>query len=87
MQDITKIVQKTFEDIKIEDETWFEFWSARELMNSLWYKKWQKFEWVLEKSQLSCNNSGNIAEKHFLQEGVKTSKVWWRPKKNWKERN
>jgi hypothetical protein len=28
-------VQKTFEEIKLEDETGFEFWSARNLMKSL----------------------------------------------------
>jgi uncharacterized protein YuzE len=36
MQDIVKIVQKTFEDIKIFDEvTGFEFWNARDLMKAL----------------------------------------------------
>lgn len=35
MQDIIKIVQKTSEDIKSEDETWFEFWNTRDLMKSL----------------------------------------------------
>jgi len=44
MTDLIKVVQKSFEDIKITDETWFEFWSARDLMNVLWYVKWQKFE-------------------------------------------
>jgi len=83
MQDITKIVQKTFEEIKIEDETWFEFWSARELIKSLWYSQWRRFEWVIEKAKISCENSGNSAEKHFLPEVAKTSKVWWRPKSNY----
>ncbi len=32
MTDIIEQVQKTFEDIKLEDETGFEFWSARDLM-------------------------------------------------------
>jgi len=30
MSNLIKTVQKIFEQIKIEDETWFEFWSARE---------------------------------------------------------
>jgi len=83
MQDITKIVQKTFEEIKIEDETWFEFWSARELMKSLGYVQWRRFEGVIEKAKLSCYNSWNDIEKHFLPEVAKTSKVWWRPKSNY----
>lgn len=33
--DLIEKVQKTFEEIKMEDETWFEFWSARELMVGL----------------------------------------------------
>jgi hypothetical protein len=28
-------VQKTFEDIKMTDETGFEFWNARDLMSAL----------------------------------------------------
>ncbi len=65
MQDITKIVQKTFEEIKIEDETWFEFWSARELMNSLGYKKWQTFELVIKKAIVACENSWTESKNHF----------------------
>ncbi len=80
--DIIQIVQKSFEEIKMEDGTWFEFWSARDLMVSLGYKKWQKFEWVLEKAIVACINSWHEAEKHFLPEPVKTSELWWRPWKN-----
>jgi len=43
MTDITLIVQKTFEDIKLQDEAEFEFWSARDLMTALGYKKWERF--------------------------------------------
>jgi len=65
------------------DETGFEFWSARDLMKSLWYSQWRRFEWVIEKAKSSCENSGNNSEKHFLPEVAKTSEVWWRPKKNY----
>lgn len=44
MEDINLQVQKYFEDIKIIDDTGFEFWSARELMKTLGYKEWRKFE-------------------------------------------
>ncbi len=37
MTDITTIVQRTFEDIRMTDETGFEFWSARTLMKALGY--------------------------------------------------
>ena len=88
MQDIIQIVQKTFEDIKLEDETWFEFWSARDLMKSLGYKKWERFSLVIKKAKLNCENSwwkindNFIDEKEFFQEAGKTPK-WWRPRENY----
>jgi len=82
MHDLVKIVQDSFEDIKINDEDWFEFWSARDLMKTLGYKEWRKFAWVIDKAKISCENSNQQAEKHFLSEAPKTSKVWWRPKEN-----
>ncbi len=82
-QNIIKLVQENFEEIKLEDETWFEFWSARDLMKTLWYSQWRRFEWIIDKAITSCENSWNEAEKHFLPEAAKTSKVWWRPKKNY----
>lgn len=83
MKDLKRIAQTAFEDIKIIDEEWFEFWSARDLMKTLWYIKWQKFVWVIEKAKISCNNSNQQIENHFLPEPVKTSKQWWRPKENY----
>lgn len=89
MKDIIEIVQQSFEDIKITDETWFEFWSARDLMKTLWYEKWQKFAWVIEKAKETCKNSWQIIEDNFLSEDgflpdpVKTSAKWWRPKENY----
>ena len=81
-------VQKTFEEIKLEDETGFEFWSARDLMVALWYKKWERFGLVIKKSKLNCLNSwwkiedNFIDEKEFFQEAGKTSKGW-RPRQNY----
>ncbi len=89
MTDLIRIVQKSFEDIKITDETWFEFWSARDLMKTLWYVKWQKFEWVIAKAKETCKNSWQVIEDNFLSqdeflpEPVKTSIKWWRPKENY----
>lgn len=43
MTDLVQQVQRTFKDIRLEDETGFEFWSARDLMIALGYKEWRKF--------------------------------------------
>ncbi len=81
MKDITKIVQKTFEQIKIEDETWFEFWSARELMKGLWYKEWRKFEWVIKKAILACENSWTESKNHFVPSDKMVSLGSWSKRK------
>ena len=81
MIDLIKINQKSFEDIKITDETWFEFWSARDLMKVLWYKEWRKFEWVIEKAKKSCENSWQKPENHFVG-GDKMINLW-----KWWKRN
>ncbi|MDD2516044.1 MAG: DNA damage-inducible protein D [Candidatus Gracilibacteria bacterium] len=89
MTDLIRMVQQSFEDIKITDETGFEFWSARDLMKTLGYVKWQKFERVIEKAKDSCKNSGQIikdnflSEDEFLPEPVKTSIKGGRPKENY----
>lgn len=89
MNDIVTIVQQSFENIKITDETWFEFWSARDVMKTLWYVKWQKFEWVIEKAKKSCENSWQVIKDNFLSQDeflpapVKTSITGWRPKENY----
>ncbi len=88
MPDITAIVQKTFEDIKRQDETGFEFWSARDLMKPLGYKKWERFGLVIKKAQENCVNSWSVVRDHFLdgkeffQEAGKTPKEW-RPWENY----
>ena len=55
-----------FENIKHIDEFGSEYWLARELMLVLDYSNWQNFEKIINKSKLSCQNSGiNILE-HFI---------------------
>ena len=75
MTNIVIEIQKSFEDIKNTDETWFEFWSARELMKHLWYKDWRKFEWVIEKAKESCKNSWYKLQDHFVG-GDKMINLW-----------
>ena len=57
---------KTFEDIKHIDENCVEFWFARELQNVLDYKEWRKFENVIKKAIVSCENSGISKFEHFV---------------------
>jgi len=59
----------TFDNIKHIDENGNEYWSARELMSALTYKKWQKFVNVIETSKISCKKSNNIINNHFTQVG------------------
>lgn len=58
-----------FENIKHNDEYGMEFWYARELMTALEYKKWQKFNNVIENAKVACENSGSLANDHFTQVG------------------
>ena len=65
-KELTELNNKTFEDIKRIDEDGNEFWYARELMITLGYKDWRYFDKVIEKSQLSCQNSGVSENDHFV---------------------
>ena len=53
-----------FEQIKHCDERG-EFWYARELMRALGYTNWRNFRIVIEKSQISVENSRLTSVNHF----------------------
>ena len=57
---------KSFEDIKHIDEDGSEFWYARELQKVLNYYEWRKFEGVIKKAEISCQNSGIDSSDHFV---------------------
>ena len=57
---------KTFEDIKHIDENGVDFWYARELQIVLDYKEWRKFDGVIEKAKLACQNSDINVFEHFV---------------------
>ena len=57
---------KSFEEIKHIDESGIEFWYARELQIVLDYKEWRKFEGVIEKAKLACQNSNINEFEHFV---------------------
>lgn len=61
-----------FERIKQMNPYGIEYWSARDLMPLLGYKKWQKFEEAIKRAMTACTQSGNIIDQHFTGAG-KTS--------------
>ncbi|MCY3973500.1 MAG: DNA damage-inducible protein D [Candidatus Dadabacteria bacterium] len=56
---------KTFEQIRQTTDEGREFWSARDLMPVLEYRKWENFEAVILKAIDACNNSGINSDDHF----------------------
>ena len=56
---------KNFEDIRKIDENEIEYWTARELLPLLGYKKWQNSEEVISRAKRACVNSGQDTENHF----------------------
>ena len=69
MDILEKYNEKNFEDIKHNDKYGNEYWYARELQVALDYKKWQKFENVIENAKIACENSDNAVSDHFTQVG------------------
>jgi len=61
---ITKLT-KTFEDY-IHEDGGIEFWFARDLKILLGYVEWRKFLGVIEKAKISCKNSNQDIENHFV---------------------
>jgi DNA-damage-inducible protein D len=58
-----------FERIRQIDPDGNEFWSARDLMPILEYAKWQRFQNVIKKAQIACENSGYDPDEHFTGVG------------------
>ena len=69
MNKIIKHNETTFESIKRIDENGFEYWLARELMLALEYKRWDKFNNVINNAKIACKKSNYIIEDHFSQAG------------------
>lgn len=59
----------SFDEISHQAEDGTEFWYARELQGLLGYLKWDKFQIVIERAKIACENSGASASDHFLQAG------------------
>jgi DNA-damage-inducible protein D len=58
--------RKSFEDLKKLNEFDAEFWSARELQPLLGYDQWRRFENAIERAMISCAQSGNDPDLHFV---------------------
>ena len=69
MYNIEKYTEKIFEDIKHIDEEGKEYWYARELQVVLKYTQWRRFENVIHKAKLACNNSNINIDDHFANIG------------------
>jgi len=54
-----------FEHIKQLDENGNEYWYARDLQETLSYKKWENFLKVIKRAMLACKNSGGDISNHF----------------------
>ncbi|MEO5951070.1 MAG: DNA damage-inducible protein D [Chloroflexia bacterium] len=59
-----------FEAIRLESIEGVEYWSARDLAKVLGYTKWEKFQNVIQRAEVACENSGQEVADHF-QEATK----------------
>ena len=57
MNEVKEYTEKIFEEIKHVDENGNEYWLARELQDILDYKRWQKFQNVIENAKMACEQS------------------------------
>lgn len=54
-----------FERTRQTDDDGNEFWSARDLAHILGYSGWQRFQAVISRAQIACENSGQDPDDHF----------------------
>src|SRR2546423_1787412 len=64
-----------FDSIKQENVYGVEFWSARDLMPLLGYRKnWRNFTNAIEKAKIACQENGHRIEDHF-DAGIKMARL------------
>ena len=66
MNELEKINETIFENIKHVDDDGNEYWYAMELQKVLTYKDWRYFDLVIQKSIVSCKNSLINEYDHFV---------------------
>lgn len=65
--DLNNFTEKNFEEIRyIDNESGIEFWSARDLQETLGYKEWRNFLKIIAKAKNACKNSGFTIKGHFV---------------------
>lgn len=69
MNEIETYNEKIFEEIKHIDEFGNEYWEARELQQILGYTQWRRFDNVISKAKLACENSNTNIADHFADIG------------------
>ena len=69
MNEIKEYTEKMFDNIKHIDEFGNEYWLARELQKVLEYKRWDKFNNVINNAKIACKKSTYECEEHFSQVG------------------
>lgn len=73
MDSLSKISSSSpFDSIKRIDEQGNEYWTARELMPMIGYKRWDRVPDVINRAAISCGNVGNVVTDHFSEEARKT---------------
>ena len=66
MNELKECTEKIFENVKHIDEDGNEYWFVRELQKVLEYKEWRKFENVIYKAKIACNNSNIDINEQFV---------------------
>ena len=69
MNEIKEYNEIVFEDIKHTDEYGNEYWLARELQVALEYVQWRRFNEVINRALIACDNSGMDIKNHFAEVG------------------
>ena len=69
MSEILARYRKIFNDLKQFTTDGQEYWSARDLMPILGYRKWERFEGSIDRAKIACQNSGFSSEDHFPGSG------------------
>jgi len=58
--------ENIFETIKRIDDNGKEYWSSRELAKVLEYPDYRKFQNVIDKAKVACDNSNEVIHNHFV---------------------
>ena len=61
---IVKLHSQFEESSRVEDG--IEYWPARDMQILLGYAEWRNFLGVIDKAKTACENSGQVAEDHFV---------------------